>query len=829
MKQIYLFISALLLICSLSFGADKSASTPSSDSVSYSADIVTYLRNDTSITLSGTAIINYDGMVLFADSIKYHTDKRVIVALGEATLIDGADTLKGDYIAYNLNTQSGKVKHGIMSSDDDLHYKAERIANVKSGDVYVDQGEYSTCEKLDSSHYNFYSEEIKITPNDKAVTIPFILEVAEAPVIALPYFIIPLEKDRKSGWLTPRWGVGINGKGTVDNIGYYWAINEYVDFLAAGKIDDFETFLLKGESKYRVKDKLSGRIYADMALTDKFLQSSNRWSLDYSHEQKILPDGSMSLTGKGRLVSDNSYYKDFSEDTTSLLSKDISSNLALTKRFNRIGGYASLSWDRRQNLSKETVDQELPSFNFNLNQRQFFPRKDEELDENGDELPEKWYESFRWGYNFKGKQKSKESTDSDSIYKYRNSGATHALSVTAPMTILRYFTINPNFSLNQSFFDSYIDSVTDTAYIEVEIYDTMSVEDTLRTDLPSYDTVIVLADTTIVLYNKRDTAYIKTTHDTTYYSSDEYSKSLALNSWWKTGVNLTTKVYGLFPISIGRLKGIRHTLTPGLGYTFTPKKDLSVKFPTSIGISGPTGTKQMQTVNFSLTNVFHGKIEGKDASDSSKSESKKPTLLNLNGSGNYNFEADSLKMSNIALSASIPSSVVDLSYSSILHPYDNKNEYIFPKALSHSIRVNPRLPEISGTFWSGDFLSLEKVTFDGYKDGLSLKKPIWSFGLRPNYSYSLVRANIYESFKTNKTYNLSSSLKLNFSHRWSLRWGGTWSFTENTFINQSVSVYADLSCWDLKFDWYPTGVNSGRFYFTVAIKKHREIKWDKRS
>ncbi len=61
-----------------------------------------------------------------------------------------------------------------------------------------------------------------------------------------------------------------------------------------------------------------------------------------------------------------------------------------------------------------------------------------------------------------------------------------------------------------------------------------------------------------------------------------------------------------------------------------------------------------------------------------------------------------------------------------------------------------------------------------------------------------------------------------------MSWGGTWDFTKNEFANQNISLNADLNCWDLKFDWWPTGMNSGRIYFVVALKKHREIKWEQR-
>ena len=114
-------------------------------------------------------------------------------------------------------------------------------------------------------------------------------------------------------------------------------------------------------------------------------------------------------------------------------------------------------------------------------------------------------------------------------------------------------------------------------------------------------------------------------------------------------------------------------------------------------------------------------------------------------------------------------------------------------------------------------------------DGLAKNNTTgWSVNLSPRYNMTLKRYTPYEPFTQDRTYNLGMGFKFDFTHRWNIKWNGDWSFNEGTFVNQSIALYGDLESWEMKFNWYPTGINSGRFYFTVNIKKHRDIQWEKK-
>jgi len=820
MKQIFLFFVALA--CSL-FAQTQ-------DTVNYSADKVVYSRKDTVVYLIGNSKITYKTITMTADTIAYHSDKRIMIGAGHPLMIDGTDTLTGDYIAYNLKDKTGKVRQGVFNTKDELLYGGERIARGTDEALYIDNGSYTTSQAIDSTHYYFYGKNIKIIPNQKLYIKPFVLNIEDAPSAVFPLFIIPLERNRRNGFLAPRWGVGISGSGSVDNIGYYWAPNDYLDFTTAAKIDNFNSYIVKGETRYALKSKLSGSLYSDFLINKDYRSGSNRWSLRFNHNQYLLPDNSLTLKGRGDIVSDKSYHTDYSEDTTQLLNQNLSTDVSITKRLNKIGGYADIGWNRSQNLKRETVEQTLPSLRFTLNQRSIIPVSETKSD---DEESEKWFNKFNWSYTARANQKLSSSDKIDSSYNRTFRGFSHSVPINAPFQILDYFTLTPNINLNHSVFDAYSDTTTrDTFFVHDTIFQKMAIKRTRDLDVIEdialgkiiiFDTLFppVVSDST-VRYNPVDTLVRKIQQDTTYWDDPAFVAKKANNFWWDAGASLSSRVYGLFPISIGSLTGVRHTFSPSISYRFTPEKELDVIFPSSVGISSTSGTKQRQDVSFSINNLFEARINR-------RGKENKIKLLTAGLSGGYNFEAESKKWSNFSLSGSIPNNYVDLSYSGSYTPYDSDTAMIFPQPLSHSLRVNPRLPQLSGSLWSGDFLTLEKVAHDSYMDGLAkTNKTGWSASISPRYNMSLNRSKIEDPFSQVRTYNLGGGFKFDFSHRWNMRWNGDWSFTEGTFINQSVSLYADLESWEMKFDWYPTGLNGGRFYFLVNIKKHRDIQWMKR-
>ena len=55
--------------------------------------------------------------------------------------------------------------------------------------------------------------------------------------------------------------------------------------------------------------------------------------------------------------------------------------------------------------------------------------------------------------------------------------------------------------------------------------------------------------------------------------------------------------------------------------------------------------------------------------------------------------------------------------------------------------------------------------------------------------------------------------------------GGSYDLITRKFAGVTVNVYRDLHCWEMNFDWYPTGDFRGfRFELRVKAPELRDLK-----
>ncbi|MBD3314486.1 MAG: LPS assembly protein LptD, partial [Chitinivibrionales bacterium] len=162
---------------------------------------------------------------------------------------------------------------------------------------------------------------------------------------------------------------------------------------------------------------------------------------------------------------------------------------------------------------------------------------------------------------------------------------------------------------------------------------------------------------------------------------------------------------------------------------------------------------------------------------------------------------------------------------SSFRPYDNRGSLSVPNLMRYNVSIRPRNLSASGTFWGGDLLVHKGLHPEDDPMYANAGDQKWNVSISPSYSFSQSRTEVDGEFTTERSYNLNMSARLNFSQRWSASWNGYYNFVTGKLEGHSVNFHCDLECWDLRFDWRPSGYNSG-FYFVVGIKEQPDIKWE---
>lgn len=802
--------------------ASKKNTQGITDTIHYESDFISYDAEEKILHLIGNAEVKYQKMNLQADTIVYTINNDLFTASGFPQLIEGTDTTVGDYMVYNIKTRRGHVRYASTHLDDG-YFTGQNIVKSEKNELYVDQGDYTTCTDVDTPHYYFYGRKIKLIPNDKIIGKPIVLNIGDAPVAVLPYFIFPLNRNRRSGFLTPSIGGNFGNGGYVDNIGYYFAPNDYVDFLIRGKVAEFNEFVLEGQSRYIKKYLLDGSISARYAYSRGYgvgISNNHEFALNYHHNQNLTPDGLTKLTGTGNLTTTKNFYKDFSEDTTELINQKLTANMSLSRHFDKINASANLNWARTHDLKTDNVSEDLPSFNFSLQNRPLIP-----MPESLDPDSSKWYNSIFYNYNMKGIVKHTITRD-DSLEVSWHPGVNQSININASQKLFKYINVTPNFSVNMSNFYGY----RDTAIIR---YDTLRDTITYRITGDSKDTrysetAYPLIRKEIISTDQRgvpDTIEISREHQKVVAVKNENDSTFAHDISWETGVNLSTNIYGIFPLKIFNFAGLRHTLSPSIGYRFIPEHNQEKEFY-NIGIPYTTGRKRAQLLNLSLSNQFDGKIL-KEKKGEAKPEEHKFHMLSVDLSTSYDFEKENRNWSDLSLSANTTIKGLNIRYSSSFWLYDERNSLSLPIMKNMDINLSTGTLSAKGKFWGGDLLTLDSMQSDDPIKISNTGSQEWQLSLSPSYSYSLKRSSPGEMFTPEKRYGLSASASLNFTRNWSMSWNGSYNFNEDQWVQNSFTFRCDLECWDMYFQWRPERLNPG-FYFKVNIKKLPEIKWEQK-
>ena len=799
------------------------------DTVRYEADIINYDAVNRTLRLIGRAKVKYQNMTLVADTIVYMMSDNLFTATGNPELIEDKDTTVGDFMAYNIKTHRGRVRYATTHVEG-AFFSGQRIVKSANDELFVDKGDYSTCAIPDTPHYYFYGEHIRFLQNDKIISKPAVLNIGNAPVAVLPYFIFPVERNRKSGILTPVWGGNPAGGGYVDNIGYYWAPNDYMDLMTCARVREFSEFVMQASSHYALKYRLNGSISGRYVLNSDFLQSQRQWAIDYSHTQNITPDGLTQLNGRGDLVSTTSFYSTYSQDSSELSQALITSNLSLSRQFQDIKASGSVVWNRSQNLSNGNISQDLPSVSFSLFDRPLIapPSAVIGTSSGSDTAASHWYNSVYWGYSGRGIVRSEIFGANSTQKNFQRPGAYNEVHVSAPQKIFKYITISPNASANLATFYGYMDT-TVSGYDTINdtpVYQLTNLSDTSQHTgykfvsdsigkIPSADSTIIVHYVKMVTIQPVITPQRKT-HDS----------SFANVFGWRTGVSASTNLYGILPLHIFNFTGIRHTFSPSISYTYVPKHDLDKMFY-DIGISPEGAHDRQQNVNISIGNLFEGKITHPPAEEGGKPAESKFTIFSANVNTAYNFEAKGQKWSDLNLNANTGYHFLGLTYNSTFWLYDQYNRLSLPIMRNYSYSLSTGSFEAHGKLWDGDRLLLDSLhKADPVRDFNAGPQP-WSISITPAYSFSASRATPTDPFIPVKNYNLNASASCGFTRNWKISWSGNYNFVTDQMVQNSINLSCDLECWEMKFQWRPEKLNPG-YYFIINVKKIPDLKWEQK-
>ncbi|NQV77597.1 MAG: LPS-assembly protein LptD, partial [Lutibacter sp.] len=334
------------------------------------------------VILFNNAHIHYKDIDLTAGYIEINNNTNIVWAKGIKDTVgvysqlpifkQGTEESTQDSISFNFKSEKAKI-WGLRTVQDGVFIRGEITKKENDSTVFIRNIIFTTSEKEKPDFY-IKTGKAKIVPNKKIVIGLSNLVIQDVPTpLFIPFAYIPLTKGNVSGFIMPTWGDTAQQGYFLQNGGYYFAINDYVDLAMLGDVYSNGSWGLRTESSYSVRYKFNGNFsfrYENLKNSirgfDDFSKTTSyniRWS--HSQDGKASPNSRFSASVN---LGSSTYYRESLNEfnTNSFLNNTLSSSVSFYKKFVGTPFNISVSATHSQNTNTKSITMSLPSMQVNM-------------------------------------------------------------------------------------------------------------------------------------------------------------------------------------------------------------------------------------------------------------------------------------------------------------------------------------------------------------------------------------------------------------------------------------------------------------------------------
>ncbi len=770
-------------------------------------DSIIYNFPKRTMSLYKNSAINYQTMELKSERIGIDWNTNVVSAAGipdstdtlhggfsgTPVMKDGGEQYNGTKLSYNFQTKKGIIEVADTKSGEGF-YHGQDIKKVDKDVMFVSNGRFTTCD-LPDPHFYFSSPKMKVTMHDQVVAEPVYLYIADVPIFVLPFAVFPNKGGRRSGIIAPAYAEDSQRGRLLRHLGYYWAINDYLDWKVQTDLYTRGSYALASMFQYNLRYSLRGSVsgeYKDLFTGEESDPGSTKESSYYvaiTHNQEI--DPSTSFNANFKFASDNAYRNTI--DYNQALEQSISSNASISKRWDSPNSI-SLSVSRDQNLQSGNLNWTLPSFNFSHSNS--YPFRKKKSIEGSSNLA--WYEMIGVGYSLNASsgisrtqtvvnniKRNINGVDTlQSIEEYQRSKSqriSQGLSFNIAPKI-GYININPGLSFSDS------------------------------RNFSSTNTPVSSANDSSL----------------TYVDKSDAQRAGVVNS----DISFSTRLFGMIQPNALGISAIRHTLSPSIAFSYSNQ----------LYGDNPGSADKHLFGSLRIDNLF----EMKTIPESEGKEPTKITLLNLGLGTHYDFTADSMNLGNLDMSFRTGiGSALDISGGANYDFYRlvETAPGVFNRVNQLMINAGEGIARLTnfrisfGTSLAGERKKTENTPAITPKDSTNdtqsrpydlrrayggMPEPDFSipWQLQLHWDYSESKAPSFS-----RSSSINATLDFNLTPKWKFNFQTGYDFIDKELVFPRVGISRDLHCWVMNFTWSPIGqYRSYQFEIRVKASELQDLK-----
>ncbi len=819
------------------------------DKIKYKAkDYVRLSQKDNKIYLFNEAEIYYQDTELKAGVIVMDYIKNEVYAgrMKDSTgaysqlpyFKQGTNEVRPDSIRFNFDTQKALIwnsrteqQAGLGQLGSDAMKVYAEVTKKENDSVYfLSEGKLTTSKDTVDPDYYIRIRKAKFVPKKKIIAGFSNIYIVDVPTpVALPFAYFPLTTGRTAGLMFPTFGNDPQRGYFLQNGGYYLPISEYVDLMVTGDFYTNGSYGFRANSVYSKRYKFRGNVnfsFENLIRSQKgfddFSRTSN-YNIRIQHTQDPKASPYSRFSASVNLGSSQFFTNSLNQvNRSNTQTNTFASSISYSKTFPAYPSVnTSLTLTHSQNSRTQSISMSLPTFQASMERIFPFAKRDG--------IKKGIIQNVNFQYDVNA-QNSITTTEEDfftsEMFENARVGARHRIPIGTNFKVAKYLSV----SLNGNYEDVWTLETVSRRFDEDE-------QAVVTDTIPGFDR-----------FNR-----------------------------YSMGASLGTVMYGTFNFGEDKkIQAIRHTIRPSISYNYAPSFEQfyetyqdgegdDVQYtPFETSIYGRPSLSKGNSIGFSLQNTLEAKVRDKD---STVLEPRKVQILsNLTFSTNYNFEADSLKLSPVIMNGATQIiRNVPINFSATFDPYaiDNNGRRINTLNVKNggglfrltSARLNTGFKLDSEMFRKGgdkskddrkssepDY-SANPFELKGARDGRSNfeergpdsdseeNNPLYTnqipWDMRFTYVATYNNSNRQREI-TNHSLMFNGNVKL--SPKWEVGVTSGYDLKNKGFADTRFAFKRDLNSFRLSFDWTPFG-RFERWYFFIGIKASilSDLKWENRS
>ena len=762
------------------------------------------------VSLFGKVETEYQGRTITAGRVDYESSNQALRARAAPGDSASAPRFKGEEgevsgqeFVYNLRTERGRVL-AARTAIQDGYLLGGVIKQQDAHVVFAQDAAYTTC-TLDHPHYALEAGRLKVVDGERIYTGPVRLMLLGIPMpVFLPFGYFPAAEGRRSGPLALNYGRDVNYGLFLDNLGWYWALSDYLDAQVATKVGSAGSFELAGGLRYNRRYAYTGQVRLTGGRlrtgesTDPGYRPRVPLGVAWTHSQTISPAQTLTAAVNLQTVSQ----RQTAQDVSSQIQSTTSSTVTYARRWS--GRSLSLSAQASQDFVRGVTTAQAPRLQFS--QQRLFPFRRGRDDA--------WYEKVSLEYR----------ADVTNAFEYRAIGDT-------TVSVFRALT-SPSAFARGACPDLDADGVPDPGCqaTQFNYRVTQTVPISASFSVPRFNLNLTpsvnYAETWVGQAEGRRydpvAGLAVTTNEPGFTAVRQVAASVAAS----------TEFYGTFPFRAGALDGVRHTVSPRVSLNYQPDyqafgyvKEVQQdstgrieRYPIVQGIP----TVKTQALQFSVDNAFVARTVRTDSTGAEQRATRQVLALSL--TGGYNFADPRTPISDPSLTFtsqlfgfSASGNAQFSAYARGTSPTDSPLTYL--SVTGRPLQLRGASLRVDRSFQSGQRsgppdvrpVAGRPVSLPQYDPGLDVPQSAavgyldysapWAFSAGFSLSRSLGVNDVPQTTATLDVNQFTGRLSPN----WSFVGSTGFDFTSLKVTTTTVALVRDLHCWELAVNWQPIG------------------------